>query len=122
MSASARHLSPAPPEPGEEPPWGELDDGIRETVRALWSAGFLTTDSGDGRRVGVKADMECVLDVPHVFMVCDPAEMISEAHRLRDLVESWGDRFASPDPRVIVQATYSPTDGLPLLELYGALL
>lgn len=43
-----------------------LDPGIAGIVKALNDCGFVTSDSGDGSRNGLKADMECALDFPHV--------------------------------------------------------
>jgi hypothetical protein len=106
----------------DEPPWPELDDGIRETVRALWLAGFDPTDSGDGARRGIKADWgDEALDVPHVFMCCEPCDLLTDARRLLALVESWGDHFAGPFAGPTVQACYLPGDDVAVLELYGAL-
>ena len=104
-----------------EPPWAELDDGIRETVRALWLAGFAPTDSGDGNS---KAGMECALAVPHVFMRCDPQDLVADARRLQTIVDSWATYgrwrdAASDGPSV--QACYLPRGDAAVLELYGAL-
>jgi hypothetical protein len=103
-----------------EPPWADLDEGIRETVVLLWNAGFEPTDSGDGRRLGTKADMEEALDVPHVFMVCPGDDLIDEARRLWRLAVDAGVVKAHEDSP-LVQATYSPDDGVAVLELYGRL-
>lgn len=105
-----------------EPPWPEFGDGIRETVRAVWLAGFQPTDSGDGARQGIKADYgDEALDVPHVFMVCKPCDLLTDARRLFALVESWGKRFVGPAAGPMVQACYLPGDDVAVLELYGAL-
>lgn len=76
-----------------------LDPGIRETVRWLVANGFATTDSGDGVSKN-PAIYEDVLEYPHVFMLVDPADMVSEAQRLRSLVGDMG----------WIEATYSPDD------------
>lgn len=105
-------------DPSNEPPWEELDDGIRETVRLLWSNGFSTSDSGDGRLQGWKADMEGTIDVPHVFSICAPDELIAECNRLKELCDAhilgWSDADG-----VAIQGSYSPMDGLGIVELYG---
>lgn len=101
-----------------EPPWADLDEGIRETVMLLWNAGFEPTDSGDGRRLGTKADMDEALDVPHVFMVCAGDDLIDEANRLQRVAEDAGVVKAG---EVLVQATYSPDDGVGVIALYGRL-
>lgn len=98
----------------KEPPWYELDDGIRETVRALWKAGFMPTDSGDGSKAGT---MECALEVHHVFMRCDPSSLIEEAERLMWLTADWprtGDYNGNA-----IEASYSPNDGIAVLALFG---
>jgi hypothetical protein len=98
-----------------EPPWDELDDGIRPTVRSLWEQGFNPTDSGDGLKKG----MECALPYPHVHMVCEPTELITEAQRLLFLAKGWGIK-PMEDGAPIVEAVYSPDDGIATLTLYGA--
>lgn len=100
-----------------EPPWLDLDDGIRETVRALWLAGFEPTDSGDGR----KRDMDCSLDVPAVFMRVDASRLISEAERLNALVTSWGVPAETDAHGATVQASYAPAEGIGVLMLFGVL-
>jgi hypothetical protein len=96
------------------PPWDELDDGIRETVRALWQANFSPVDSGDGSKVG---KMECALDMPHVILRCDPAFLFEEANRLHRLVKTWP-RVGTYDGNAI-EASYCPSDGIGLIGLYG---
>lgn len=113
----AVHIDPAAHE-RREPPWDELDAGIRDLVRALWRAGFTPVDSGDGSRTGDKADMECALDVPHVFMTCDPAALVAEADRLQALIASWGVPERSEDGEPNTHANYAPIDGIGLLALY----
>lgn len=101
-------------EPTTEPPWAELDAGIRETVRVLWAAGFTPTDSGDGSKA---ATMECAVETAHVFMRCDPAHLIAEADRLAALVSAWprtGDYNGE-----VVEASYAPGDGIGVLMLFG---
>jgi len=98
-----------------EPPWAEIDAGIRETVRALWRAGFTPTDSGDGCKVG----MDCSLDVPHVFLRCEPGQLVAESSRLQALVTSWGLPAAGADGAPLVQASYAPADGVAVLMLCG---
>ncbi|HEU4727721.1 MAG TPA: hypothetical protein VFT22_07525 [Kofleriaceae bacterium] len=102
-------------EPDGEPPWDELDDGIRETVRWLWSLGFQTTDSGDGRRQGAKAEMAEALDVPHVFMVCAPEDMIADADRLGREVIARG----VTGETLSLEATYFPLGGIGVIQLIG---
>ncbi len=103
-----------------EPPWEELDGGIRETVRWLWTLGFDTTDSGDGKLQGNKALMAETgeaLPVPHVFMVCPPNELLSQADRLRSACETlpcW-----KHIPGTSIQATYFALNGIAVIELYG---
>jgi len=104
-----------------EPPWPELDDGIRETVRALWLAGFAPTDSGDGSKSG---SMSCALPVPHVAMRCDPRDLVADSRRLLVVVDSWRaygrwEYVTGAGPAV--QACYLPADDVAVLELYGAL-
>lgn len=107
-------------DPSDEPPWDELDDGIRETVRLLWSNGFSTSDSGDGRLQGWKADMEGAIDRPHVFSCCAPDELIAECNRLKALLDEHVPGWDAEYPKTMIQGTYSPMDnGLGIVELYG---
>lgn len=100
-----------------EPPWDELDPGIRETVRMCWEAGFHTVDSGDGS----KADtIEGALAVPHVVMRCPPEILLRESRRLHALAVERGTASAIPNAP-LVEATYSPDDDVGLLTLYGRL-
>lgn len=97
-----------------EPPWDDLDAGIRGTVRALWDAGFFPTDSGDGSKAFT---MDCALDVAHVFMQCAPRDLVHCADRLARLVASWPDSGDYNGNRV--EASYSPSDGVGVLMLFG---
>lgn len=101
-----------------EPPWEELDDGIRETVRELWDAGFDPCDSGDGSKAG---KMEGALAVPHVFMRVDPSRMVLEALALKSFAAGAADRFTEPSDGPRIQAIFIPERGVAILEFYGAL-
>lgn len=99
------------------PPWADLDPGILGTVRLLWDAGFVTTDSGDGSKAG---QMGCAIAVPHVFMRCEPAVLVAEARRLAYFASSHG-LVAAEGAGPAVQATYSPADGVAVIMLFGTL-
>lgn len=101
----------------EEPPWDDLDPGIRDTVRWCWDNGFEPTDSGDGSKA---AWMEGALDVPHVFMQCIPDDLIDESRRLWRLATDVG-LVKANDEAPMVEASYSPDDGVAILTLYGRL-
>lgn len=77
--------------------YNDLDPGIRDTVRLLRTAGFETTDSGDGG----KTDMECSIEFPHVFCELDLASFVSETNRAQRLL---GDEWTA-------EARYSAKDG-----------
>jgi hypothetical protein len=69
--------------------YSRLDAGIRDAVRLVRSHGFATTDSGDGRLEGAKAEMEGALPFPHVVVrLDDAATMVAEATRLHHLVRT----------------------------------
>ena len=105
--------------------FAELDPGIRETVRLLRDAGFRTTDSGDGVS---KVDMECAEPVPNVYMVVDAPVMVAEADRLAKVLgaalrDGVLDEVQTVDghevPRVFIDASYNPLDGVAILALHG---
>lgn len=86
----------------------DLDPGIREVVRLVQAAGFVTTDSGDG--VSKPADWYATgeaLPYPHVVVKSTPLTMVTDAHNLADLLNM-------PRPGSIggwvVQATYTTND------------
>ena len=85
--------------------YSKLDPGIRDVVRVLRKAWFQTTDSGDGVS---KPPEERTVEGPHVFITVPPKMLLSESHRLMNLLGSgWR-----------VEATYSPADGVALLAAY----
>lgn len=86
----------------------ELDPGIREVVRLVQAAGFMTTDSGDG--VSKPADWYETgeaLPYPHVVVKSTPQRMVTDAHNLVDLLN-----MPRPGARGgwVVQATYTTND------------
>lgn len=103
--------------------YDQLDPGIRRTVKTLRTWGFDTTDSGDGKKVG----MECALPFPHVAMLSHPDELALDAEYLRGLVDAClalrGQRVQSmgedPGAQVSIQASYDPVSKTGLLELFG---
>ncbi len=105
------------PSPAVNP--DEFDPGIRATVLWLRVNSFNTTDSGDGvtklSSLTPEEQAECgVLDVPHVHMSVDATDVISQAHRLADLLFDAGIVVQCD-----VQVTYSPFDQVATLSLYG---
>lgn len=94
--------------PGTAPPvdYDALDPGIRDIVRKLNDAGWVTTDSGDG--VSKPREPGEVLDFPHVAVATTPGLMVANAYALRQwlTVEKLGGT---------VEATYSPDDGTAVL-------
>lgn len=89
----------------------DIDYGQLEPVRQLREWGFTTADSGDGVS---KADLiadGCALDVPHVFIRCEPAELIADARLLEASLKSVG-ICVEPIGRspIFIQATYDPVD------------
>jgi hypothetical protein len=71
--------------------YSQLDAGIRDAVRFVRSYGFVTTDSGDGRLEGNKAEMEGALPFPHVVVqLDDTATMVAETERLSAIAAALG--------------------------------
>lgn len=90
----------------ETPPWNALDAGIVDLVRLLWSAGFRTTDSGDGVS---KPGAGRVFPFRHVFCQGIPATLVTEADRAARLLSS------TVDAHMTIEATYRPTDGVGII-------
>lgn len=80
----------------------ELDPGIRDLVGHLRTAGFATTDSGDGRS---KPPGDDVLPYAHVFIVSSEAKLLADAEAAHAFLGGAGAR-----PGFQVQATYDPGD------------
>lgn len=71
----------------QEPPYDELDPGIRETARWLYDNGFNPTDSGDG--VSKVGNMDCAQTFPHVYMVVQQPDLLeAEVERLWGLLQT----------------------------------
>lgn len=99
----------------------ELDPGIRQLVFYLRGEGYNTTDSGDGvsKFEGLdpdaKEDTHCIpLAYPHVFMT-------TEAHDLRHAADELDVCISKLQPTkpYHVAASYSPSNGVALLEVIG---
>jgi hypothetical protein len=103
----------------------ELDHGISRTVWWLREHGFDTTDSGDGRsKIEAGFDAEEVLDYPHVVCIVAPADLVTEANRLADLVHERGVEVVPNGRREAGQAeiaaSYDPADDSAVLMLNHA--
>lgn len=104
-------------------PYDELDPGVRRLVRLLNDHGFDTCDSGDGKsKFGADGkplpgwesesdEFTWVLDVPHVAMMCDPADLVTECDRLRDVLTGAGVELSQQDGHgkvPCIQGSYDP--------------
>jgi hypothetical protein len=75
----------------DEIDYSQLDEGIRDAVRFVRSRGFVTTDSGDGRLEGAKAEMADTLPFPHVVVQLDDTlTMVAETERLSVIAAELG--------------------------------
>lgn len=107
-------------------PYDNLDPGIRRLVRFLNDNGFETCDSGDGRsKFGSDGKplpewqsdddrFEWVMDVPHVVVSCEPANLVTEVDRLVALLLSCDIKVESMSldgDTVSVQGSYEPVTG-----------
>ena len=79
-------------------PVKDLDPWIRPIVQKLYDKGWITTDSGDGNKVG----MEGSLPYPHVFIKSTVKHLILDCDRLERI--TWWPAF--PD----IQGMYNPLD------------
>lgn len=86
--------------------YGELDPGIRDTVRLLRDAGFDTTDSGDGvSKPQDWYDSGEAMPFPHVAAAAAPEVLLREAHRMQAVL---GDGWT-------VEASFTTHDGSAIL-------
>lgn len=71
------------PMDGDQFDYGQLDPGIRQSVRFLRDHGFWTSDSGDGAtKLGTdEFDPEDINDFGHVVIITEPRNMVEEARR-----------------------------------------
>lgn len=108
--------------------YGELDPGVRRTVRWLRSLGYETCDSGDG--VTKKPDGWMVRDYPHVTMRVYASDLVALADDMHVRLEVAGFKVAPVGghvmnrdgevvPCVYIQANYDPANGIGFLEVAG---
>ncbi len=105
----------------QEPPYDELDPGIRETARWLFDNNFNPTDSGDGvTKVGT---MGCAQPFPHVYMVVrEPDLLETEVERLYNLLQARGVRlFAGPTTPEEAESLGVKWEGVPENVVPGSL-
>lgn len=120
----------------DDTPYHELDPGIREVVRWLRRAGYVTCDSGDGISkfehgyVGldgqVITDPEVLLDCgvinePHVIMHIPKGSLAAECDRLMASLTRLGIIVAAlgPEGSVTLQGSYDPANGISVIALFG---
>lgn len=107
----------------------DLNPGIVETVYWLRDQGFDTCDSGDGKTHLMEGDA----NIPYVAIRVRPEQLVSESHRLFDLVrvqllkaginllEEMSFTGSLDQPlRPYVEASYHPQLQTALLQLWGA--
>lgn len=92
-------------------PTTTLDPGIRDLVMMLRSAGFKTTDSGDGVS---KPKHDDNLPYPHVFGVIATDQIMEAANRLWFMLAK-DDRYKD----WVVEVSYSPNDLSRVFCCYG---
>lgn len=101
------------------PDYETLCPGIRQTVRWLNDRGFDTTDSGDGYS---NEGMEGAMPFPNVMIRVPVESLISETHRLYDLLKLEGIEPGpmGPDPAEdppYIEASYDPSTGVAFILL-----
>ena len=97
-----------------------LNSGIARTVALLTAAGFYTVDSGDGETHDHHCDRDygyVVCTVPH------PEDMVAHARRMASVVTAAGlvvvSQMMEPPPpgHVFIEASYSPSDDIGIIDL-----
>lgn len=90
--------------------YDELDPNIRKLVKYLNDKGYTTCDSGDGKYkfevLGWSKD-DCALNIPHVFMQCDPLNMYDMVVSLESDLASLGIYLG--EPKSLEEAYKMPT-------------
>lgn len=99
----------------ENPQEEDLDPGIRRVVFFLRSAGFTTTDSGDGESKADAIAEGDALDYPHVAIVTRSHCLLAESDRVLAAFKSIGIDVGPAQ----VQGTYDPTDGSAVILVTG---
>jgi hypothetical protein len=94
----------------------QLNPAIRSLVQLLRTRGFDTTDSGDGTNAA--EGMEGALEFPHVHCVVSPDQLVSEAHRMANVLAEAG--IVANEGTI--QATYDPANRGAILSVYGVTL
>lgn len=102
----------------------KLDPGIHEVVRWLVSKNFKPTDSGDGRfKLEHGWSEDEVIPYPHVHMVADKWDLVSEAKRLEfllkrdfgiELVQAW-----TQEGQPHIEVLWDPTLSDGVISLYN---
>lgn len=95
-------------------PPGDLNPGIVRLVNLLRFLGYETCDSGDG----ATHEHACDRDHPYVVVRSTPATFVQDSQRLWDDLLFFFRNHPLP-PGVLIQATYSPQDGVALVDLSG---
>lgn len=95
--------------------YDELDPGIREVVRRLNEAGFITTDSGDGVSKAELIASGDAMDFPHVFITLELRNFAHECQKLINYLHECGVTVLPVGHGYLtaasIQVTYDPVDG-----------
>ena len=92
-----------------------INPGIVKTVAALNAAGFKTTDSGDGETHAAECDRDVGYVVIRLYGKCD---IIGTAHAVAEELKRLGAPLDTGDGTgVLVQAMYSPLDGVATVDV-----
>jgi hypothetical protein len=92
-----------------------MNPGITKFVKLLQETGFRTVDSGDGET----HDYGCDREFGYVSIQVDPEKLVSECHRLLELVTSLGIcvEQVSPAKQPYIQGTYDPSTQVGIIDL-----
>ena len=95
-----------------------LNPGIRNTVRFLLGHEFNTCDSGDGKTHEFKCDQPNA----YVHIQVEPEELVSEANRLRDVLDRAGVTVLPLDEQgkvPTIEASYNPANEFAVITLWN---
>lgn len=96
-----------------------LNPGIRRVVALLNKAGWTTIDSGDGETHEFGCDREVGYVVIKLDRDAPGFDLEVATTDVYEFLRAHGVTFGSGEDDVLIQGSYSPVDGLALVDIHG---